>query len=61
MDIEAAAQTPDSPLFVNRMPSRWVLLTFLCLALVVRGRMMLGNLDSLEKDRLFRAHARLLE
>jgi hypothetical protein len=50
MDIEAAAQTPDSPLFVNRMPSRWVLLTFLCLALVVRGRMMLGNLDSLEKD-----------
>ena len=50
METEAASPTPDPPRFLSRMPSRWVLLTLLCLALVVRGRMMLGNLDSLEKD-----------
>lgn len=50
MEMEAASQLPDAPRFLGRMPSRWVLLTFLCLALVVRGRVMLGNLDSLEKD-----------
>lgn len=50
METEAAAPMFHSPRFSSRMPSRWVLLTFLCLALVVRGRMMLGNLDSLERD-----------
>lgn len=50
MQTEAAAPKLDSPRFLSRMPSRWVLLTLLCLALVVRGRMMLSNLDSLEKD-----------
>jgi hypothetical protein len=50
MKTEAAAQTPESPRLLSRTPARWVLLTFLCLALGVRGRMMLGNLDSLEKD-----------
>jgi hypothetical protein len=50
METETAAQGPNQPRFLSRMPSRWVLLTFLCLALVVRGRVMLGNLDSLERD-----------
>src|ERR1044072_7135471 len=50
METEAASQSLDAAGFLDRLPSRWVLLTLLCLALVVRGRMMLGNLDSLEKD-----------
>ena len=33
-----------------RRPPRWVLLTLLCLALVIRGRVMLANAESLLKD-----------
>ncbi len=50
MEPEAAAVKHDSTGFLSRMPSRWLLLTFLCLALVVRGRTMLANLDSLQQD-----------
>jgi hypothetical protein len=50
METNTAAVNLDSSGLLSRMPSRWVLLTFLCLALVVRGRTMLSNLDSLQKD-----------
>ena len=50
METKTAAVNLDSSGLLSRMPSRWVLLTFLCLALVVRGRTMLSNLDSLQKD-----------
>ena len=35
---------------LDRMPPRWVLLVLFCLALVVRGRVMLSMSDSLRPD-----------
>jgi hypothetical protein len=40
----------SSASLLDRSPPRWMLLALLCLALLVRGRVMLANSDSLMKD-----------
>ena len=50
MQTPTATTQPGPRTLRDRMPPRWLLLTLLCLALVVRGRIMLANLESLQQD-----------
>src|SRR6476646_6385842 len=48
--VAAGGLGASSSSLLERSPPRWMLLTLLCLALLVRGRVMLANSDSLTKD-----------